>query len=48
MASKVQLEELVNKIYEVRSFADQIKFRIEVEIDDLIEIVEDEIGETVE
>jgi len=44
MANKQQLEQLVQKLYEVRSFADQIQFRIEVEVDDLIDIVQDEIA----
>ena len=43
MANKAQLEELINKLYEVRSFADQIQFRIEEEIDDLVEIVSEEL-----
>lgn len=43
MADKSQLNELLDKLYEVSSFAAQIHFRIEVEMQNLIEIVEDEL-----
>lgn len=43
MANKTQLDELLDKLYEISSFADQIHFRIDAEMQHLIEIVEEEL-----